>query len=163
MKATGTFSQHVKAVADLERQLKEAQGKLRRIEAGIPWPGREITDEHLPAETNQFGRAVNTNKGCYLGQEIVERMRTRDVVARRLVGLRFEESASPAAGAQLEDKQGAAIGMVTSICHSPRERRAIGLGYIKTTAAETGTCVCARWDQGAADAVVASLPFDAPC
>ncbi|MCH7807878.1 MAG: folate-binding protein YgfZ [Planctomycetes bacterium] len=58
--------------------------QIHRIESGIPWSGHEITDEVLPAETGQLERAVAFDKGCYLGQEVVERMRSRGAVARRL-------------------------------------------------------------------------------
>jgi len=75
--------------------------QVRRIEAGIPWPGHEITEEYLPAETRQLDRAVNFQKGCYLGQEVVERMRSRHVVARQLVGLRIEAPAVPPLKSQI--------------------------------------------------------------
>ena len=57
---------------------------MHRIEAGIPWAPNEINGEVLPAETGQLERAVSYQKGCYLGQEVVERMRSRGVVARKL-------------------------------------------------------------------------------
>jgi folate-binding protein YgfZ len=60
-----------------------------RIEAGIPRYGHDIDEDILPAETHQVDRAVSYTKGCYLGQEVVERMRSHNVIANHLVGLRF--------------------------------------------------------------------------
>ena len=134
---------------------------LHRIEAGIPWPGREITDEYLPAETGQLARAVAFGKGCYLGQEVVERMRSRGVVARQLVGLRFEGETSPPAGSELCDSQGKAVGVVTSVCFSRASGGPIGLGYVKTAAANAGTPLLTSTDGGTEiRATVARLPFD---
>lgn len=136
--------------------------QIKRIEAGIPWPGREIVDEYLPAETGQFERAVNFRKGCYLGQEIVERMRSRNVVARRLVGLRFDGENVPGAGAALSAEDGAAVGSVTSVCHSLAYAGAIGLGYARTASAEPGTRLISAVAGNRMGAVVVSLPFAAP-
>jgi folate-binding protein YgfZ len=136
--------------------------QIKRIEAGIPWPGCEIRDEYLPAETGQFERAVNFRKGCYLGQEIVERMRSRNVVARRLVGLRFEGHVLPAAGAALSAEDGSAVGSVTSVCHSLADRGGIGLGYARTASAEPGTRLFTAVGANGTGAVVVSLPFAAP-
>ncbi len=133
--------------------------QVHRIEAGIPWPGHEITDEYLPAETRQLERAVNYQKGCYLGQEVVERMRSRQVVARQLVGLRLDGSAIPALRSEISDPEGRSIGQVTSSCYSPALNCPIALGYVKTASCATGTALRLAWDGGAAGVVVADLPF----
>lgn len=112
---------------------------VRRIEAGIPRSGCEITDDALPDETGQFQRAVNTNKGCYLGQEIVERMRSRGVVARRLMRLAFAGKTLPPPGTKLENESGSTVGVVTSSCRSVGDGDAVGLGYVKTAVAKPGT------------------------
>ena len=92
--------------------------EVHRVESGIPWQGAEITEDLVPAETGQFDRAVSYQKGCYLGQEIVERMRSRDVLARRLCSLTFEGDSCPEPGAVLNSADGATIGRVTSACRS---------------------------------------------
>lgn len=132
--------------------------EVRRIEAGIPRPGREITDEYLPAETGQFDRAVSFNKGCYLGQEVVERMRSRGVVARKLVGLVIEGDELPPAWASIvkEDKP---VGTVTSACQSPALKKGIALGYARTAAASPGTELRLTWDGGQTKLTIAALPF----
>ena len=133
--------------------------QVLRIEAGIPWPGHEITEEYLPAETRQLERAVNYQKGCYLGQEVVERMRSRHVVARQLVGLRIDGPAIPALKSEISDPGGKPIGQVTSVCRSIALQSAVGLGYVKTSSSAAATPLRLTWADGAADSVVVNLPF----
>jgi len=133
--------------------------QAHRIEAGIPWPGHEITDEYLPAETRQLDRAVNYQKGCYLGQEVVERMRSRAVVARQLVGLRLDDAAVPPVPSELFDENGKPVGRVTSSCRSIALACVVGLGYVKTASSAVGTALRLAGDGGAARVVVVDLPF----
>ncbi len=133
--------------------------QMRRIEAGIPWPGREITDEYLPAETGQAQRAVSFQKGCYLGQEVVERMRSRGVVARQLVGLRVSGDAVPPPVASIEGAPGQLVGSVTGSCQSIGVGGVIALGYVKTASAREGTTLSILWDGEKRDATVVALPF----
>ncbi len=137
----------------------DAAVQVRRIEAGIPWPGREITIEYLPAETRQHDRAVSFQKGCYLGQEVVERMRSRHVVARQLVGLRIEGSAIPDLKSQISDQDGKPVGEVTSTCHSPLLNAPVALGYIKTALSNPGSRLTVMAGGAALPAVVTGLPF----
>ncbi|MCH7527121.1 MAG: folate-binding protein YgfZ [Planctomycetes bacterium] len=116
-----------------------------RIEAGLPWPFTEITDQVLPAETDQQERAVTFNKGCYLGQEIVERMRAHDSIARKLVLLRVDGDVPPSPGATLSG-DGKTVGQVTSSCYSPRNDSPIALGYVRTGQATDGTVLQVKWD-----------------
>lgn len=133
--------------------------QIRRIEAGLPWPFREITDEYLPAETKQLERAVSFTKGCYLGQEVVERMRSRGVVARQLVGVELEGSLVPPMGAKFKADDDEPVGQVTSACNSVAVGGVIGLGYVKTAHAAVGTCLTVSWEDRSARATVAELPF----
>lgn len=102
-----------------------------RIEHGIPWPMTEITPEALPAETGQFQRAVSTNKGCYLGQEIVERMRSRGAVARRLVLIRLACGDVPRPGSELFSDS-AIVGKITSACRSVSHAAPLAMGYVRS-------------------------------
>lgn len=133
--------------------------QVRRIEAGIPWPLREITDEYLPAETGLMEKAVSETKGCYLGQEVVERMRSRKVVARRLMGLEIAGSDCPKAPADLLDGDAKVVGKLTSVCHSPVKAGLIGLGYVKTASGAVGGRLGVSWEGGTAEGVVVDLPF----
>jgi folate-binding protein YgfZ len=120
--------------------------QVHRIEAGIPWPGHEITGEYLPAETRQLDRAVSHTKGCYLGQEVVERMRSRNVVARQLCVLRFEGERVPPNGTQILSETGQLVGAVTSACTSLASGESIGLGYVKTAHATGEAKLRAEWE-----------------
>ena len=132
--------------------------QVRRIEAGIPWPFHEMTDEYLPAETGQLDRAVSFTKGCYLGQEIVGRMRSRGAIARRLVGLHVEGDSVPPPGASLTH-DGKPVGQLTSACRSLATGRVIGLGYVKTQFTDPGNSLTLAYKDTQLPALVAELPF----
>ena len=151
-------------VSDASRSLRAVPvgydaAEVHRIEAGLPRPFREITDEYLPAETRQLDRAVSFTKGCYLGQEVVERMRSRGQVARQLVGLTLEGDAVPPSGAKLTSDQNQPVGPLTSACRSITRDGVIGLGYVRTTSAAPGTSLQVGWEDRSARAVVTDLPF----
>jgi aminomethyltransferase len=107
-----------------------------RLEHGKPRYGEDIFDNNLVHETQQL-YAVHFNKGCYLGQEIVERVRSRGQVNRLLVGLRIEGSAPPPAGTALAAGELEA-GKVTSAAWSPAEYRVAALAYVRRENAEPG-------------------------
>ena len=111
--------------------------QVLRVEAGLPWPLEDIDADVLPAETRQIERAVSFTKGCYLGQEIVERMRARGAPANLLVGLAFD-GGEVCAGASLTH-DGKPVGRVTSAAQSFKLDRPIGLGYVKSDFAESDT------------------------
>jgi folate-binding protein YgfZ len=108
---------------------------MLRIEAGIPWPVSEINADVLPAETGQSDRAVSNNKGCYLGQEIVERMRSRGSVARHLVQIRFDDGEHPQPGVDLHSDD-RVVGRVTSVCHSFKNKSRLALAYVRADHAD---------------------------
>ena len=83
-----------------------------RIAEGIPAYGVDIAERDLPQETSQL-RAISFNKGCYLGQEIVERIRSRGSVHRHLRALELSGPA-PEAGTELTMDGGAAAGQIRS-------------------------------------------------
>jgi folate-binding protein YgfZ len=109
-----------------------------RIAAGVPWLGRELDETVLPAEA-RLEAAISNGKGCYTGQEVVTRMRSRGRVGHLLVGLRFESETLPVRGAEIHGPTGR-IGQLTSSVLSPDEG-AIGLGFVRAEAAEPGTSV----------------------
>jgi folate-binding protein YgfZ len=88
-----------------------------RVAEGIPAFGTDIVERDLPQETSQM-RALNFNKGCYLGQEIVERIRSRGSVHRHLRALELA-GPLPAPGAQLSLDSGAVAGQITSAAELP--------------------------------------------
>ncbi len=105
-----------------------------RIEHGHPLWGVDYDDSNLPQETG-IEDAVDYEKGCYLGQEIVARIHYRGQPARRMCRLVFEPGHVPAVGAGIE-YGGRAAGTVTSVCKSPRDKTAIGLALLPRRAVE---------------------------
>lgn len=121
------------AEAGLQRAGRDATEALR-IEHGHPLWGVDYDDSNLPQETG-IADAVDYEKGCYLGQEIVARIHYRGQPARRMCRLVFEPGHPPATGAAIEF-DGRAAGMVTSISPSPRDDTAIGLALLPRRAVE---------------------------
>ena len=105
-----------------------------RIAEGIPVYGIDIAERDLPQETSQM-RALNFNKGCYLGQEIVERIHARGSVHRHLRQLELTGPA-PASGAKLTMADGSAAGEITSAAELPlaTANRIFALGMIRDIA-----------------------------
>jgi tRNA-modifying protein YgfZ len=120
-----------------------------RIENGKPRYGEEITDRFLVQETAQL-QAVHFSKGCYLGQEIVERVRSRGQVHRHLRGVRIEGDVVPEVGAKLVlgEKE---VGEVVSALWSPGLGKVVAMAYMRTDAANPGTEV--QWNSHAAQVV----------
>jgi folate-binding protein YgfZ len=116
-----------------------AEARVVRLENGRPRYGEDITDKHLPQETQQL-HAVHFNKGCYLGQEIVERIRSRGGVHRFLVRLAIDAQDPPAPGTAIE-AAGKVVGEVTSAAFSPDAGRVVGLGYVRLGEAPAGTAL----------------------
>jgi folate-binding protein YgfZ len=109
-----------------------------RIWAGTPRYGADITDRHLAQETGQL-RALNFNKGCYLGQEIVERIRSRATVHRTIKQFQLSGSApSLPAAIYTEDDPKTAIGQLTSSAEVdlPEFQGTFAIGTVRIEALE---------------------------
>jgi folate-binding protein YgfZ len=109
-----------------------------RLEAGTPWFGADYDDKHIPHEVGLELSHINYDKGCYTGQEIVERVRSRGHVNRRLAELRFLDDAPPASDTKIYS-EGNEVGVVTSTAFSPTLGRPIGLGYLRREKSAIGT------------------------
>jgi folate-binding protein YgfZ len=110
-----------------------------RIEAGTPLFHVDFGPDSLPAEAGALDQAVSFTKGCYLGQEIVGRMKSQGHPKRLVVGLRCPDARLPIAGAEILD-QGQAVGAVTSSAVSPlRGHTAIALAMVKWGKHKPGT------------------------
>jgi folate-binding protein YgfZ len=123
-----------------------------RILCGIPKVGQDTREKTLPQETGQ-DRALNFNKGCYIGQEIVERIRARGAVHRVFVGFEVEGGA-PVAGAKIMS-EGRYVGEVTSIIAEPLKGKRLGLGYLRREFLATDKILTA----GDAEMKAVALPF----
>jgi aminomethyltransferase len=125
-----------------------------RIEAGIPRYGQELGEDTIPNEAGLWN-ALSFSKGCYVGQEIVERARSRGHVNWKLMGIVAESEPPPPAGAKLV-QDGREVGDVTSSCISPTLGKTIALAYLRREVAEPGTKL--ELPSGTR-AAVAALPF----
>lgn len=111
--------------------------RIVRIESGRPRYGEEITERYLLQETDQM-RAVNFNKGCYLGQEIVERVRSRAQIHRVLRRLEIDAAEPPQAGAKLTSGDASAAEIASAV-FSPALRKVVALAYVRVQFAEPHT------------------------
>src|SRR5260370_5714201 len=93
--------------------------EILRIEAGIARYGRDMDETNVVTETN-LDDAVSFTKGCYIGQEIIARIKYHRHVAKKLSGLMFEQEEAIAAGAAITSVEGKNIGRVTSTVLSPK-------------------------------------------
>jgi folate-binding protein YgfZ len=130
--------------------------ELQRVVAGIPLYGVDIRERDLPQETEQM-RALNFNKGCYVGQEIVERIRSRGNVHRKFTGFVMEGVADIAAGAKIFSVE-KEVGEITSVAvlGAASRGRTVALGYIRREVGVPGREVTV----GAVKATVAQLPLE---
>ena len=126
-----------------------------RILRGIPKYGQDIRERDLPQETEQY-QALNFSKGCYVGQEIVERIRSRGQVHRKFTGFEFtgvdSNDALPAPG-KIEEN-GKVVAEITSVARisTGTAEKKIGLGYVRRESLQPGSQI-----QGA---TVVDLPFE---
>jgi aminomethyltransferase len=130
--------------------------EMFRVAAGLPRVGVDIGDRELPQETAQT-QALHFGKGCYIGQEIVERIRARGNVHRTFTGFKID-GALPAPGTKLQ-VEGKDAGEITSARRIPQPEGqdwiTLALGYVRREHAAPGT----RLQAGDAIATVSSLPF----
>jgi len=127
-----------------------------RIERGVPRWGRELTNEIIPVEANLEASSIDYEKGCYIGQEVISRMKMSGQRNKRLCGLVSISSAPLISDIRLtsEAEPGKDAGWITSATSSDRLGE-IALGYVKRGFNETGTRLLA----GGVPVQVAPLPF----
>ena len=131
--------------------------EILRIEAGIPRYGADFSEENLLLETG-LDHAVSFSKGCYLGQEVVERIRSRGHVNKKLSGLVIDDDAPAHTGDTIR-VGGKAVGTVTSSVLSPQLGKPIALGYVSKEFWSPGTQVTIANGSAESRATVAALPF----
>jgi folate-binding protein YgfZ len=110
--------------------------RVVRLEHGTPRYGEDISERYLAQEANQT-HALHFHKGCYLGQEIVERVRSRGLIQRVLKALEIEGERPPEPRTKLL-VGGAPAGEVTSAAYSPALGKVVALGYVRVEYAEPG-------------------------
>lgn len=128
--------------------------EIFRLAAGVPRYGVDIRERDLPQETGQ-SQALHFTKGCYVGQEIVERIHSRGNVHRQFMGF-VVKGTQPEPGAKIE-ANGKEVGEITSSNQLPTDSgtEIVALGYIRKEAGEPGKTV----QVSGSPAVVVRPPF----
>jgi len=134
--------------------------EMARIEAGIPRFSVDIDETNLAPEAGIEERAISYSKGCYIGQEVIARIRTYGQVAKSLRGLRFADdlNALPVRGDKLF-KDGNEVGYVTSAVASPTFKANIALGYVRRECNQPGQTLDLHYSGGRRRVEVVMLPF----
>ena len=105
-----------------------------RIDLGVPAHGTELSDTYNPLEAGLMG-AISFTKGCYIGQEVIARLDTYQKVQRRLVSLTLPASAESGTRLMQDNRE---VGILTSVSPLASGNQRLGLGYVRTAAAEIG-------------------------
>jgi folate-binding protein YgfZ len=134
--------------------------EMARIEAGIPRFGADMDETTNPLEAGLETRAISFNKGCYIGQEVISRIRTYSEVAKALRGLRLADDLKslPRKGDKLFH-DGKEAGFITSAIASLTLNTNIALGYVKRELNQLGTELMLRTAEGESRARIVELPF----
>ena len=128
-----------------------------RIEAGTPRYGAELTNAVIPLEA-ELEHAIDFEKGCYIGQEIVARMKYRGHPNRLLRGIEIDAAEPPQQQAPVfsGDKE---VGWITSAVYSPTLEKQIALGYVRMAVTEAGSRVQLETSEGRVNGTIRLLPF----
>jgi folate-binding protein YgfZ len=136
----GELSQKQETIARIGLvQATPEEARTFRIESFQPRYGEDITAATLPQETG-LAKALHFNKGCYLGQEIVERIRSRGHVNKMLVGLAIKSDSAPTPGSKVLF-EGAECGEITSSTWSQHFNEARAIAMLRTQATLPGAIV----------------------
>jgi tRNA-modifying protein YgfZ len=140
-----------------------AAADVMRIEQGMPRWGRELTNEIIPIEANLEERTIDYEKGCYIGQEVISRIKMSGQTNKRLRGLISLNNTPLQPGMKLvaPSASGKEAGWITSATRSQRLGKEIALGYVKRGFNNPATNLEARSPDpiGAIPVEVVSLPF----
>ena len=143
--------------------IDSAAAEVMRIEQGLSRWGRELTDAIIPIEANLERRTIDYEKGCYIGQEVISRMKMSGQTNKRLCGLISLDNSPLQHGMKLapSSNSGRDAGWITSATRSERLGKEIALGYIKRGFNNPGTSLAALLPvpPGSIPAQVVSLPF----
>ena len=132
--------------------------EILRIEAGLPRYAVDMDETNVVTEA-ALDDAVSYTKGCYIGQEIIARIKYRGHVAKKLSGLMFNQAEKVELGASVQSTDGKEIGRITSVTYSPHLGRTIALGYLKYDYLASGTSVTILAGDEELLAQVTELPF----
>ncbi len=121
--------------------LDSTAANIMRIEQGIPHWGSELTEEIIPIEANLEQRTIDYQKGCYIGQEVISRIKMSGQTNKRLCGLIPLDNVplQPTMKLAAPSIEGKEVGWITSATHSERMGKEIALGYVKRGFNSVGT------------------------
>jgi folate-binding protein YgfZ len=141
--------------------IDSAAADVMRIEQGLPRWGRELTDQIIPTEANLEQRAIDYQKGCYIGQEVISRIKMSGQTNKRLCGLISLNNTPLQPGMKLvaPSAPGKEAGWITSATRSQRLGKEIALGYVKRGFNNPATNLNALLPDAAIPVEVVSLPF----
>ena len=143
--------------------IDSAAADVMRIEQGLPRWGRELTEEIIPIEANLEQRTIDYEKGCYIGQEVISRIKMSGQTNKRLCGLISLNNTPLQHGMILfaPSASGKEAGGITSATRSQRLGKEIALGYVKRGFNDPATNLEALSLEpvGAIPVEVVSLPF----
>jgi len=143
--------------------IDSAAADVMRIEQGMPRWGRELTDEIIPIEANLEQRTIDYQKGCYIGQEVISRIKMSGQTNKRLSGLISLNNTPLHPGMKLvaPSASGKEAGWITSATRSRRLDKQIALGYVRRGFNNPATKLEALSPDaaGAIPVEVVSLPF----
>jgi len=137
--------------------LDDAAFETIRVENGIPRWGRELTPEIIPPEANLEDRAIDYDKGCYIGQEVISRMKMSGQTRQRLCGVIGDRQLT--AGMELRHMESKPVGKITSAIFSPRLQAHIALAMLKRGFTEPNTELIVAGNEHLS-ARVTALPFN---
>jgi folate-binding protein YgfZ len=152
----GSFLREMMAANPGLREVSVAALDVARVEQGYARVGVDATEKTIALEA-RLERGISYSKGCYVGQETVERATARGGVKKRLYGLRISgRRPQTGASAWLDGRE---VGQVSSIAASPR-LGIVGLAIMHHSAWQPGTRVVVKDGEGEVAAVVSELPFE---
>lgn len=136
--------------------------EVMRIEQGIPRWGRELTEEIIPIEANLEQRTIDYQKGCYIGQEVISRMKMSGQTSKRLCGLISVDDIPLQPGMKLVCPSAPVkeVGWITSTTRSERIGKEIALGYVKRGFNSAGTRLDAFTTGDSAPKPVETIPIE---
>ena len=156
---------------DFAKALEEVAGALPlcdsdaaetlRIERGVPRWGQELTEDIIPTEANLESSAIDYAKGCYIGQEVISRMKMSGQTNKRLCGLALRDGSRLEPQMRLTSADRKDVGWLTSVTDSARVGSPVALAFVKRGSQAVGTqlkATGAGGENGATVEVVA-LPF----
>ena len=110
--------------------LTDEEAEILRILRAVPASPQELNAETFPQEAGLEAEVMSFSKGCYVGQEVLSRIKSTGRMPREL-GVWTTESGEPTAGAELWLPDGTRAGVITSVARHPLEDRLQGLAYVR--------------------------------